>query len=336
MSNHDEIYRLGWPVALLMIAFLLVLSSGCDELVEPVCDELPAEGLDRIEIHSDGGSVEVLRVDGHGIVELDGEIHIPAVSTSSAGRRADKITLDFHAEGSTAMLVLEIPPEAQPAWGELILTVPEDFDGLIETENAPVTVEGLDGDLRVMTTNGKVTVSDVTGDLDLQSTNGKITADRTVGDARLVTTNAAVQVEDLQGDIDVDTTNGKVTLTDVLGDIAGHTTNGKVSVEAHVGSFDVNTTNAPIDLDTCLPADGYGFAASTNGSIDLDLPAAVSASLEASTTNGTIDIEGLPFDGQLHDDWASVVFGDGEAELVLSTTNGSIDVTGHGDDSSGD
>lgn len=328
MRTQDEIYRLGWPVVMVVIAILLVMSTGCYELVEPVCDELPAEGLDSFEVHSDGGSVEVRRVEGHGVVELDGEIHLYAASTRSAGHKADDITLTFVAEGSTAMLILEIPPEAQPAWGELTLTVPEGFGGLVETENAPVTVEGLDGDLRVMTTNGQVTVSDVVGDLDLQSTNGKITVDRAVGHARLVTTNAQVQVEDLMGDIDVDTTNGKVTLTGVCGSIGGHTTNGKITVEDHLGSFDLNTTNAPIDLDTVLPEGGTGFAASTNGSIDLVLPLDVSASLEAATTNGDIDIDGLPFDGQLHDEWASVVFGSGDGELVLSTTNGSIDVRG--------
>jgi len=122
-----------------------------------------------------------------------------------------------------------------------------------------------------------------------------------------------------------------VTLVGVAGDIGGHTTNGKVSVEAHEGNFDVNTTNASIELDSVLPAGGYGFASSTNGSIDLDLPQDVSAGLEATTSNGNIDIDGLPFDGQLHDDWASVVFGSGDGELVLSTTNGTIDVRGRDD-----
>ena len=90
----------------------------------------------------------------------------------------------------------------------------------------------------------------------------------------------------------------------------------------------MDTTNAPIDLDTVLPDGGCGHASSTNGSIDLAVPADLSATLEAKTTNGSIDIDEITFDGQLHDDWASVIFGDGGAELVLSTTNGAIHVTG--------
>ncbi len=292
MDDGQGIYRLGWPITGVVIAILLVLSTGCYEMVEPVCDGLPAEGLERVEIHSDGGSVEIQRVNGAEFVELDGEIHIVASSMRSAGQQADDITLEFYAEGNTAMLILDIPPAVQPAWGELLLTVPEGFSSSIRTTNAPVTVEGLDGDLEVVTTNGAVTVTDV------------------------------------NGAVAVNTTNGQVTLTDIRGDLVGWTTNGQVSVDGHVGNFDISTTNSAIDLDSALPEGGFGYAASTNGSIDLTLPADVSATLEARTTNGSIGIDEIAFDGQLHDDWASVIFGDGAGEIVLSTTNGTIQVTG--------
>jgi hypothetical protein len=309
-DEGQGIYRLGWPITGVVIAILMALSTGCYEMVEPVCDGLPAEGLDRIEVQSDGGSVELRRVEGAEFVELEGEIHIVAASMRSAGRQAEDITLEFYAEGNTAMLILEIPPEVQPAWGELILTVPEGFSSSIETTNAPVTVEGLDGDLRVETTNGKVTVTDVNGAVKVETTNGQVT------------------VTGVNGAVGVESTNGAVTLTDIRGDLVGGTTNGKVSVTGHVGNFDLDTTNAAIDLDSVLPDGGYGYAASTNGSIELALPADISATLEARTTNGSIDIDEINFDGQLHDDWASVIFGDGAGEIVLSTTNGSIQVAG--------
>ena len=331
MSNGqtDEIYQLGWPITLIILAFLLVLAAGCYEVVEPVCGELPAEGLDSLEVRSDGGSVTVERVLGADVVTLDGEIHIHAASTRTAGNKADDITLEFSAEGTTALLVLDIPRSAQPAWGELILTVPEDFDGHIETENAPVVVDGLDGDLRVVTTNGAVTVNDVAGSIDLVSTNGMIVADRIAGDAQLRTTNARVEVTELVGAVDFDTTNGAVDLSSILGSVDGRTTNGKVTLDDHRGSFDISTTNAKLDIATDFADGGQGHASSTNGHIDLSLPSDVSTTLDAETTNGDIDIDGLEYDGQLHEDWASIIIGSGDGKLVLSTTNGSIDVGGH-------
>jgi len=274
------------------LAAASLLLAGCYDVAYSTCEQISADGIESLRVESDRGSVEVIGVEGAEVIDLSGAIHVHAASEHGAERRIQDIDLQLYTEGSEAVLTLRIPRQAGPAYGDLVLTVPAQLSGQIETHDGQIRLVGLRADQGAETTNG------------------------------------AIEVEDVVGTVTLETTNGAIEVEDVVGTVTLETTNGPVAVWAHVGELDLSTTNGSIEMEVVIPESGSLLAHTTNGPIDLVVPRCTAGSLMATTTNGSIDIEGLSFEGTLTQDQAIGSLGCGcTVEFVLSTTNGPIDLT---------
>lgn len=183
----------------------------------------------------------------------------------------------------------------------------------------------------------------------ITSSNGSISVDSVEGMVRLGTSNGGVNVSLIKGSIDVTTSNGGITLRDTVGEMILRTSNGQIRVDNVTGAFDARTSNGAI-RGSLNPASSSAIirAASSNGVIDLtmrkfennevrastsnssitlNLPDQVNAQLRAVTSNGSISTDyDVLVRGRQDKNRIEGKIGNGGALIELTSSNGSIHV----------
>ncbi len=155
---------------------------------------------------------------------------------------------------------------------DLRVEVPEETNLDLRTQNGPVEVSGIRGQVDATTRNGQISVSDTAGPLTLRSTNGPLVASGIAGDADLSTRNGFVTVT-YQPEapsperILLWTQNGNVELTpprELSAQVEMHTRNGRVRCDV------------PIQLSRSERRHAEGVVGSGEGRVSL------------TTTNGSV------------------------------------------------
>ena len=126
----------------------------------------------------------------------------------------------------------------------------------------------------------------------LQTMNGEIRVRGTSRSVDASTTNGDISVSGASGPIEVRTTNGQVKLLAVSGDVIGTTTNG--SVRAEIGSLDENdnvelqTTNGNVTVYLPSSLKASVAASTTNGKVSSSFPLTLSGAMSTKSIRGTI------------------------------------------------
>jgi len=159
-----------------------------------------------------------------------------------------------------------------------------------DTSNGAISVQAVDGTIRLGTSNGAIDVYDSSGALSAETSNGRIEVVRFTGDVQLATSNGELWLEQLAGTVDAATSNGSIYYAGTPSAASRlRTSNGSVTVRVPLDAaiaFDAATTNAQIRSSLPLLGDTQG----DEWSAVLNPPAAVT--FELRTSNGTIRIEG--------------------------------------------
>ncbi len=182
---------------------------------------------------------------------------------------------------------------------------------------------------------------------DVHTTNGGITVNSVEGNVRLRTTNGGLNIGGTKGDVEATTTNGTIDIDGQTGDARLHTTNGQVKADVRDGRFEADTTNGAIEATLHNPAAEWPVRVeSTNGhveltvdgqklpdmhvntsnsAIDLHLPSSASARLHAQTSSSNVSCDfDLLTHGALAKGLLEGTIGNGGPSIDLSTSNGSI------------
>lgn len=183
---------------------------------------------------------------------------------------------------------------------------------LLDSHSGPVAARSITGDLLVDTGSGSVIAQEIRGDLSVDTGSGSVTLSRCTGDDVLIDTGSgSVDAEDLDcRNLKIDTGSGQVDGTAIKSD--------RALVDTGSGSIEMSLDRlgeGPYRLDT------------GSGSIDLRLPSEASARLRADTGSGRIHLDVANARvRQLERTEVALVFGDGNADIVLDTGSGSITI----------
>ena len=213
----------------------------------------------KIDVAS-GGSLNI--VSGGGSVTLhSGNGHQVLVSYTV---HSDKIEVDQNASSDKQRVGLRthaLPgqkPTADEAKVDYDVTVPAGIAVNVSTTSAPITVDGLSGDIELSSENGQVTVRNVSR-----------------SHVRVRSMTAGVNLENVAlSRIDIQSTGGAVQLKKVTGQ--------RVSV---------GTTTGNIEYHGDCSGGGDYLLATHSGAIDVTLPATASVDLTARSTNGSVENE---------------------------------------------
>jgi DUF4097 and DUF4098 domain-containing protein YvlB len=212
-----------------------------------------------VNVVSSSGSVTIHGGAGHQVVAIytthSSKVEVDQSATPDKGR----IELRTHALGDQ-------PPTSDEAKVDYEITVPAGASITVSTATAPITVEGL------------------TGDVTLQSDKGQIVV-RNVAKAHVHVRGVAAPVslsDIVNGHVEVTSSGGAVQMVNVLG--------SKVSVGTASGNISYRGD--------CSGGGSYAFT-THSGAIDVTLPESASVDLTARSVNGAVQND-FPLQAKAH------------------------------------
>jgi len=246
----------------------------------------------RLDVSDFGGSVVIktwrqnaVRVRAtHGsrdyvTIETDG----PTVRISASSRHGP------------AMVDYEI---LAPAW------MPLSISG---TPSAEVTIEGTEAEVTVETVEGSIRVVGGSGNISLKSVEGEITLEGAKGHIELNTVDGSISVKDCSGDIAAETVDGEITLLDI-----------------ESSDVDASSVDGSIEYDGTIADGGRYRFESHDGSVSVSIPERTNATISVATFSGDFD---ACFPVTLKDKTKhrfTFTLGTGSARLELESFDGSI------------
>lgn len=259
----------------------------------------------RVALETFNGSVEIISWDKE-LIEISG--------TKGAAREEimRDIRIDVQSEADSVRIRAIRPVEHNcNCSARFVLRVPRKIvlDN-IQTSNASIKVDGIDGRSRLRTSNASINVWSVTGDLEAR------------------TSNASIEIGRFHGAADLHTSNGRIRTDGVEGSLRAETSNS--SIDARAASLDsgravvLSSSNGSIsfELDKWSPVEVR--ATTTNSSINVRLPEDAKADLRASTSNGHITSDFAITTQNFGKTRVNGQMNGGGPLLELTTSNGNI------------
>ena len=172
----------------------------------------------------------------------------PTVSIRSLGRRGPaQVDYDILA----------------PAWMPIAVQGSPSSDVTIEGTQAEISVETVEGAVRVVGGSGNVILHSVEGDVTLASA---------------------------KGHIEVNTVDGSIELRDCSGDIRSETVDGDITMLGIVsGDVDANTVDGGIEYDGTIQDGGQYRLSTHSGDVTMSIPENANATITVSTFSGSLD-----------------------------------------------
>jgi Putative adhesin len=163
----------------------------------------------RVQAESNGG----LYVEGW---DKD-SYSVTLCKAAEAGPDADSVLSQTHLTFQNGLLSVSGPNSHERWAAHFIIRAPKASSLDLEVHNGPMTVDRVDGKIKIRADNGPVSVAGCTGELDLSSQNGPVTLEENSGKQSIHSENGPVTLS-LSGDawtgsgVDAHATNGPVTL----------------------------------------------------------------------------------------------------------------------------
>jgi DUF4097 and DUF4098 domain-containing protein YvlB len=180
---------------------------------------------------------------------------------------------ESYADGVFTLELMELPARQKDLKAiQLKLGIPAGIALDITTDNYPLSIVGLSGNLKTDSENGPVSISNCECDMHIESENGP------------------VRVRNSSGNIFAKLENGPISAEDISGEgLHLESENGPIKMRlASFKTVEIQTENGPIYYET-LPVDGANMKFETeNGIVHLVLPINYSFSLKAETESGRV------------------------------------------------
>lgn len=186
---------------------------------------------------------------------------------------------------------------------DFVITVPRDYNLLMETSGGNLEVTDLRGRVDGQTSGGNIELLNIAGNITLGTSGGSLRAEKITGNLRMETSGGNVRIAEVLGDVEASSSGGHIKVLEV---------EGKVNVSTSGGHIDVGVKNKH-----------HGIHAETSGgTITISIPRDIAANLDLSTSGGEVDCR-LPImiEGKISD---SKVRGtlNGGGQLIYAYTSG--------------
>jgi len=146
----------------------------------------------------------------------------------------------------------------------------------------------LDYDLLMETSGGNLEVTDLRGRVDGETSGGNISLQNIAGNITVGTSGGNLKAEKITGNLRMETSGGNVRIAEVLGDVEASTSGGHIKVYEVEGKVNVSTSGGHIDVS--VKNKHHGIQAETSGgTITISVPRNIAANLDLSTSGGEVD-----------------------------------------------
>jgi DUF4097 and DUF4098 domain-containing protein YvlB len=270
----------------------------------------------RIEVRSWQRSQVAARVVTEGWRIADDEVRVSATQTGGqVGLEVHVPQFDWQMFGNNRR------------WVRIEVTVPAKANLDLRTGDGGVSLESVEGEVRVHTGDGAVRAENLRGDVRISSGDGRIEARQLAGTLRISTGDGAIDVRDAEGDVELSTGDGRIDALGMHAALRAKTNDGRVSVDGRFNRLELRSGDGAVTaiVREGSRMDGDWSLVSQDGSITLRLPEAFSAELDARTGDGKVSLDfPVKVSGALSRSRVQGTILDGGPRLELRTGDGAI------------
>jgi hypothetical protein len=213
-------------IAIAIAVALLAAMPAAAEHTEVIELELAAEGLDRLDIETGAGPIEITGEPDTDRIRVRAEIRFPDADAEEAAEiLAEQLRLTLERGIGGAELMAELTQTGWRAfWGEhptmsLDVRVPQRFSLGVDDGSGSLTVRDVSGDIDVEDGSGSIVLTDVGGSVEVDDGSGSLVIQGVGGDVVIEDGSGSLSVRDVAGSVTVDDGSGGITVTGVEGDL---------------------------------------------------------------------------------------------------------------------
>jgi len=247
--------------------------------------------------------------------------------------RARSGAMNFRANGNLGEVSLRADRERGASWDwrdwggfriTVEVTVPEEYDADVFTEDGDIAVQSLRGVVRLRSSDGDITADSLTGDVAIHTSDGDIGVRRMVGgQIEIGTSDGDVSLGDLQAThIMIDTSDGDISGERLAAEgIEAHTSDGDIVVSAVAGPMETSTNDGSILVG--IEQLGETSLSSGDGDITIRATGELAADLDLRGQDLSMRSE-VRFDGTLERRVIRGALNGGGPGLTARTRDGSL------------
>jgi DUF4097 and DUF4098 domain-containing protein YvlB len=239
------------PSGLLVFAAVACLLAAGPALAERTVDEKAAADKDgTVVVENIAGSI---RIEGWN----QGEVHV----TGTLGKEVEE--LKFKAGGDKTYIKVVYPKKTKSIneGADLVIMVPAGSSLEVECVSAPITIEGVTGDIYASDISGDITVTGVCRELDAETISGDLTVDGGAAEVSVQSISGTIEAKGGKAEVEAQTVSGDLELEfDEYLDLSVESVSGDADVEGSVAkdadvSIDLHSGDLTLTVQSDLSAD---------------------------------------------------------------------------------
>lgn len=199
---------------------------------------LPAQGVQRLDIRAGAGSLTVTGREGLAAIEVKAEVVAPDVRDKEMEEYLrDRVELSLEKRGDIAVLVGRVRDNgglfhfAENTRIDLTVMVPKTMALDIDDGSGDMVVEDLAAAVRIEDGSGEIRVARVAGNVRIDDGSGEMVVEGVGGNLEVVDGSGGMEISDVTGDVTIDDGSGEILVRRVGGSLTVDDGSGGIDIE---------------------------------------------------------------------------------------------------------
>jgi DUF4097 and DUF4098 domain-containing protein YvlB len=286
----------------------------------------------KLVVDADRGSIEVNSTKDSAVQV---EVFRKITGTSDVRGQAilDDHKVNMEQEGNTVTVRAKDKKEISNAWNNdrnrlqvrYVISVPDKFNVDLKTFGGNITVDDLNGEVKMQTSGGNLKLGRIQGPITGHTSGGNIKVAGGKGAVKVETSGGNIEIGEVEGNVSAHTSGGSIHIKTVKGDLVARTTGGGITAEAVHGSLAASTSGGSISAALADQPTGDSRLETSGGNISVRLNERAAFDINAQANGGGVNTE-LPVTsiGEHKRSSLKGKLNGGGKSLVLKTSGGTI------------
>ena len=316
---HQEITMIALfkqiPVLLGVIVVSALFAVSATALAETQIIEknYSVESGEKLIIKSDTGSIDIKTWNKN-------KVSIWIQKDSRKSKSLDEYLISLEQNNGEVTITGEAPRSNRVSVRYRI-QVPATFNLNLETGGGFITVDNINGAVKVDTSGGTINISNVTGgDVHADTSGGNIEIGNATGTVFANTSGGNIEVGHVEGDLTVGTSGGNIRIGRVQGESKIETSGGSIKVAQGGTKTDAHTSGGGVEIG---PSNGHVFVDTSGGNIRI---AKANGNVKADTSGGSVQVEESTGSVEVDSSGGSLFVGSSGSYVKADTSGGNITI----------
>jgi len=181
--------------------------------------------------------------------------------------------------------------------------------------------------LDLYTSGGRISVNDIEGNIKVRTSGGRLNFENVKGKLWGKTSGGSIGLKDCTGPVEVKTSGGSISIGRVSGEVKAHTSGGGISVEEVMGTINATTSGGSVSAYISQQPKADCSLRTSGGTIKVKLAEGLRMNIDAKTSGGRVRTEfPVTVKGEISKKRLQAKINGGGPELYLRTSGGGIKI----------